>query len=335
MKQLAAIILAAGKGTRMKSEKPKVIFPFAEKPMIQRVINTALQAKCEKIVTVVGYQKEQVINIVRDNCAITFVEQKEQNGTGHAIMVTESEFSDYDGDIFILCGDVPLLSATTLEKMYSHHQTTKAACTVLTAVLDDALKYGRIVRNSENNVEKIVEYKDATAEQRNIKEINSGIYIFDAKSLFNALQKIDNKNMQNEYYLTDTLEILNNEGKLVTSVLLDDMMEVSGINSQEQLASLETMHYQNIKKKWLNEGVLIENPDSIIIGEDVNIEPNVEIQANTIIKGRSFIKSGARIGPNCFLFECLLDNNVRLSGYNVIINRTLQPNSSFDYFQKG
>jgi UDP-N-acetylglucosamine diphosphorylase/glucosamine-1-phosphate N-acetyltransferase len=335
MKPLAAIILAAGKGTRMKSEKPKVIFPFAEKPMIQRVINTALQVKCDKIVTVVGYQKEQVINSVRENCAITFVEQKEQLGTGHAIMVTASEFEHFDGDIFILCGDVPLLSGQTLEKMYAHHQNKQAACTVLTAILDDALKYGRIVRDAKKNVKKIVEFKDASEQEKTINEINSGIYIFHAKNLFSALQKINNNNAQKEYYLTDTLEILNQQGKLVTSVLLEDMMEVSGINSQEQLVNLETMYYNQIKRKWLNEGVLIENPLTVIIGEDVQIEPNVEIQANTIIKGRSVLKSGSRIGANCYLFECYMEENVRLAGYNVIINRTLHANTSLEYFQKG
>jgi bifunctional UDP-N-acetylglucosamine pyrophosphorylase / glucosamine-1-phosphate N-acetyltransferase len=335
MKNLAAIILAAGKGTRMKSEKPKVIFPFAEKPMIQRVINTANQAECDKIVAVVGYQKEQVIKTIEGKCNVTFVEQKEQNGTGHAIIVTKPEFENFSGDIFILCGDVPLLQTKTLEKMHAHHTKTKAACTVLTAVMDDALKYGRIIRNEDNNVKKIVEFKDATEEQKAIQEINSGIYIFDAESLFTALEKIDNNNQQKEYYLTDTLEQIEKTGKLVTSVLLEDMMEVSGINSQEQLANLETEYYQKIKKHWLNNGVSIENPNSVIIGEDVQIEPGVEIYANTIIKGRTKIKSGTKIGANCYLYNCQLEENVRLAGYNIILNRQLSANASFDFSQKG
>jgi bifunctional UDP-N-acetylglucosamine pyrophosphorylase / glucosamine-1-phosphate N-acetyltransferase len=335
MKQHAAIILAAGKGTRMKSEKPKVIFPFAEKPMIQRVINTALHANCEKIVAVVGYQKEQVIQTLQHNDSLTFVKQKEQNGTGHAIMVTAAEFTDYEGDVFILCGDVPLLTVTTLERMRQHHQAQKAACTVLTAIMEDAAKYGRIVRNDQQNVEKIVEFKDATEEQRKIKEINSGVYIFDAKSLFSALQKIDNNNMQNEYYLTDTLEILNKEGKLVTSILLEDLMEVTGINSQEQLADLETDFYRKIKKKWMNEGVSIENPDSVLIGEDACIEPNVEISANSVIKGKSMIKSGTKIGVNCFLSDCVIGKDSTLQGFNVVIDKHIPANSTLDFFMRG
>ena len=168
------------------------------------------------------------------------VVQRERLGTGHAVMVTEEIFKNFDGDVFILCGDVPLLRYKTLEKIQERHRKLNASCTVLTAFMDDALKYGRIVRNTDNNVQRIVEFKDATVEEKEIKEINTGIYCFDAKDLFTALQSIDSNNNQNEYYLTDTLEILNNENKLVTSVILDDMVEASGVNSKEQLADLET-----------------------------------------------------------------------------------------------
>ena len=239
MKKTAAIILAAGKGTRMKSDKPKVIFELAEKPMINRVVQTANKINSDLIAIVVGYKKDQVINVVPKNSNIKFVEQVQQNGTGHAIMVTEEIFHDFDGDVFILCGDVPLLRYKTLEKIQQQHREENASCTVLTAFMNDALKYGRIVRNSDGNVQRIVEFKDATEAEKEIKEINTGIYCFDAKDLFEALQNIDNNNNQNEYYLTDTLEILNDKDKLVTSVILDDMVEASGVNSKEQLADLE------------------------------------------------------------------------------------------------
>lgn len=239
MRKTAAIILAAGKGTRMKSDKPKVIFELADKPMINRVVDTANKINSDRIAIVVGYKKEQVIEVVPNTNNISFVEQVEQNGTGHAVMVTEDTFADFDGDVFILCGDVPLLRHETLKKIHAHHKLKSASCTVLTAVMVDALRYGRIVRNSAGNVQRIVEFKDATDEVKEIKEINTGIYCFDAKDLFNSLKKIDNKNNQNEYYLTDTLEILNKENKLVTSVILEDMVEASGVNSKEQLADLE------------------------------------------------------------------------------------------------
>lgn len=245
MKKTAAIILAAGKGTRMKSDKPKVVFELSGTPMINRVINTALKVNSDLIATVVGYKKDVVIETAIKNDKIKFVEQVEQNGTGHAVMVTAEEFINFEGDIFILCGDVPLLRYQTLENMLAQHRAQNASCTVLTAFMDDALRYGRIVRNNDGNVQSIVEFKDATTKQIAIKEINTGIYCFDSKDLFDALNSVNNDNNQNEYYLTDTLEILNNTNKLVTSVVLDDMIEASGINSQEQLAEIETEYLKN------------------------------------------------------------------------------------------
>lgn len=238
-KKTATIILAAGKGTRMKSEKPKVVFEFAGKPMINRVVETADQIESDVICIVVGYKKEIVMQTVPDKANIKFVEQKEQNGTGHAVMVTKEEFQNFTGDIFILCGDVPLLRASTLQKMLEKHRETKAACTVLTALMEDPQKYGRIVRNAAGNVQKIVEFKDASLQQKEIKEINTGIYCYDSQILFQALAKVDNNNKQQEYYLTDTLEIINNMSEIVTSVFLDDMIEASGINSKQQLSELE------------------------------------------------------------------------------------------------
>ncbi|MFO7897342.1 MAG: sugar phosphate nucleotidyltransferase [Candidatus Cloacimonadales bacterium] len=245
MKKIASIILAAGKGTRMKSEKPKVIFDLAAQPMINRVISTAERIDSDPIVVVVGYKKDEVIATIPANERVKFVEQKEQNGTGHAVMVTAETLSQFSGDIFVLCGDVPLLRHHTLQEMLTKHRASQASCTVLTAMMDDALRYGRIVRNSAGNVERIVEFKDASPAEKGIKEINTGIYCFDSKALFDALQSVSNNNNQNEYYLTDTLEILNQQQKLVTSVLLADMVEASGVNSQEQLTALEKQYLEN------------------------------------------------------------------------------------------
>jgi UDP-N-acetylglucosamine diphosphorylase/glucosamine-1-phosphate N-acetyltransferase len=244
MSRTATIILAAGQGTRMKSEKPKVVHELAGTAMINRVVETSFKMDSDLIAVVVGYKKDVVISTVPASDKITFVEQNEQNGTGHAVMMCEEAFRNFDGTVFILCGDVPLLRWQTLEKMLRYHQEKQAACTVLTAVMDDALKYGRIVRNADGNVQKIVEFKDASDVEKEINEINTGIYCYDSKSLFEALKFVNNDNMQNEYYLTDTLEILNNQDKLVTSVILDDMVEASGVNSKEQLANLETEFYQ-------------------------------------------------------------------------------------------
>jgi UDP-N-acetylglucosamine diphosphorylase/glucosamine-1-phosphate N-acetyltransferase len=246
MQQIASIILAAGQGTRMKSEKPKVIHKIAGQPMILRVLEIAQRIDCQKICVVVGFKKEDVISLIPENEKIVFVEQQEQNGTGHAVMVTRKVFENFQGTIFILCGDVPLLRVATLKKMLNHHNQTKADCTVLTAVLKDPLAYGRIVRNSSGDITKIVEFKDATESEKDIREINTGIYCFDCRSLFLALDKIGNNNAQKEYYLTDTLEVLLQDGKHVTSVLLEDIVEASGVNSKEQLRELE-LEYLNHK----------------------------------------------------------------------------------------
>jgi len=239
MKKIATIILAAGKGTRMKSEKPKVVHELAGQPMINRVVETSFKLNSDLIAVVVGYKKDVVIEAVPSNEIITFVEQNQQNGTGHAVLMCADAFKNFEGNVFILCGDVPLLRYQTLLEMQKQHDIKEAACTVLTAFMDDALKYGRIVRNEDGNVQRIVEFKDASDHEKNITEINTGIYCYDAKSLFEALKFVNSDNMQNEYYLTDTLEILNSQNKLVTSVILDDMVEASGVNSTEQLANLE------------------------------------------------------------------------------------------------
>jgi UDP-N-acetylglucosamine diphosphorylase/glucosamine-1-phosphate N-acetyltransferase len=324
MTAIAAIILAAGKGTRMKSDKAKVIFELAGKPMIQRVVDTAMQLECQKICVVVGHQKDTVINCLDSNPNLVFAEQKEQLGTGHAIMIAESSFAGFDGDIFILAGDVPLLKAETLKKLIHHHQVTDAACTVLTAVLDDAGKYGRIIRNQYDDVIGIVEFKDASEEQKKIKEFNTGIWCFKAKALFDAIHKIDNNNNQKEYYLTDTLAILVQQSNKVEAVVLDDLTQASGINSQEQLSELEQIYLHEIKKYWLNNGVMIHNPDTVYIGEEVVIEPDVTIEAHTTIKGKCTLENGCHIGTCCYLENADVGKEALLKGYNIIINTNIQ-----------
>lgn len=320
MKPLAAIILAAGKGTRMKSKQAKVTFKLAEKPMIQRVVNTAMQMNCERIGVVVGYQKESVIAVLEDDDKIVFIEQKEQLGTGHAVLITEEYFQDWDADILILCGDVPLLSKDTISSMYQQHIAESAACTVLTATLPDAGKYGRILRDDKGNVYGIVEYKDASAAQLAIGEFNTGIYLFRSLDLFAALKQTSNQNQQNEYYLTDALSILYKQGKVVSSVELKNLMEVTGVNSQEQLAMLEQEFLDSIKLHWLNNGVVMHNPASIYIGDEVIVEPDVEIGMNSIIKGKSLLESGCSIGPNCYVEHSKIGNDTILQGYNIIVN---------------
>ncbi|MFO7660029.1 MAG: NTP transferase domain-containing protein [Candidatus Cloacimonadaceae bacterium] len=320
MSAIAAIILAAGKGTRMKSDRAKVIFELAGKTLIQRVVETSIKLDSEKICVVVGHRKDTVIAALDEFEDLVFAEQNEQLGTGHAVMIAEQQFQGYEGDILILAGDVPLLKAETLEQLKHHHQSTDAACTVLTAVLDDAGRYGRIIRDSLAQVIGIVEYKDATEEQKRIQEFNTGIWCFKASALFDAIHKIDNNNAQKEYYLTDTLAVLVNQGQKVEAMILENLAQASGINSQEQLAELEKVYLDKIKTHWLNNGVMIHNPDTVYIGEDVEIEPDVTIEAHTIIKGKCYLEYGCHIGPHCYLEQSDIGRETILQGYNIIIN---------------
>ncbi|MCK9308730.1 MAG: NTP transferase domain-containing protein [Candidatus Cloacimonetes bacterium] len=331
MSSLAAIILAAGKGTRMKSERAKVTFPVADKPMVQRVVDTALAMKCERICIVVGYLKETVISCLEENDRLEFIEQKEQLGTGHAVSITASLFKNPEQDILILCGDVPLLTPQTVNRIYQEHLATKAACTVLTAFLDDPGKYGRMLRDKDGKLCGIIEYKDASEEQRQIKEWNTGIYCFKAKDMFEALSNTSNKNQQGEFYLTDTVEILYKAGKTVSSVILDNLMEVSGVNSQEQLSELEDIYVDNIRKKWLNSGVVIHNPNTVYIGDDVLIEADVEIHQNTYLKGKCSLEKGCVIGPNCYLEHSTVCNDTILQGHNILVNAIIHEHEILEF----
>ncbi|MBN2461593.1 MAG: NTP transferase domain-containing protein [Candidatus Cloacimonetes bacterium] len=239
MRRTAAIILAAGKGTRMNSDKPKVIFTLQGKELINWVVDTALSVACDPVVIVVGYKKEIVKAAVPENPIIHFAEQNEQHGTGHAVQITRDYFRTFRGDIFILCGDVPLLKADTLREMQYIHHLEQAAVTLLTAKMEDPQRYGRIERDNKGSIIKIVEYKDASEQQRKIREINTGIYCFDAEYLFSSLNEINNDNAQSEYYLTDTLEILHKQGRKLSSLLLADNLEASGVNSQSELLEME------------------------------------------------------------------------------------------------
>lgn len=238
-KETSTIILAAGKGVRMKSELPKVAFKLGEISIIERVVSTVKKLPFSKIIVVIGYKKEIVKKCLADYDNIIFADQEVQNGTGHAVMVTENYFSEYDGNIIIIPGDVPLLTIKALITLENFHKSENASATVLTAILDEPADYGRVVRDNNGFVEKIVEFKDANKEERKIHEINSGIFCFDAKSLFSALSKININNVQKELYLTDTLEILRKEGKKISALTVKDSIEISGINSHEQLAFLE------------------------------------------------------------------------------------------------
>jgi UDP-N-acetylglucosamine pyrophosphorylase len=242
-RQLATIIMAAGKGTRMKnSEKAKVMFEVCEIPMIEHVVRLAYDIHSTRVVTIVGFKRESVMeHISKVAPTVEFAVQDPQLGTGHAIIQTEPVLRSYDGDVLILSGDVPLLQESTIEELIAHHHASKAVATILTADVDDPTGYGRVIRNANNYVEAIVEHRDASPAQLLVREINSGIYIFDSKHLYAALTHITPHNAQNEYYLTDVFSYYWKHTMPVAAVKAADHNEIRGINTIDQLQEAESV----------------------------------------------------------------------------------------------
>ncbi|MFC1517138.1 NTP transferase domain-containing protein [Candidatus Margulisiibacteriota bacterium] len=235
---LQIIILAAGKGTRMKSDLAKVLHQINGRHMVDYVLDTANKLSPENIYLIVGHQADMVKEVTKEY-NVVYVEQKEQLGTGHAILVTEPQLKTKAGTSLILCGDVPLLTKKTIQTLIDHHHKQKAAGTILTIKLKDPKHYGRIIRQTDGDVEKIVEYRDATDEERKVNEINTGIYAFETAELFEAIHGLSTDNDQKEYYLTDVIEILKNKGKKVSAIATDHELEVHGINTVDDLKRAE------------------------------------------------------------------------------------------------
>lgn len=251
MERVKAVILAAGKGTRMKSELPKVIHKALGKPMVEYSIAAAKEAGAKEadICLVVGHKAELVKEAVKED--VTFVLQEKQLGTGHAVKCAQ-DFIGTEGITMVLCGDTPLIKGETLKKLVDTHVAEKNAITVLTAIADNPAGYGRIIKDSCGKFIKIVEQKDATEEEQRVKEINSGMYIFNSEILSEALSKLNNDNAQGEYYLTDTIEIVKNEGLgEVATMVIDDIDEIKGVNSPEQLQEAEAILEEQKKRKDL------------------------------------------------------------------------------------
>lgn len=246
---LAVVILAAGKGTRMKDpSKAKVMYELLGKPMIHYVVDLSRELSAARILVVVGYGREYVTQYLLENhLAVESVVQEEQLGTGHAVMQTENALNDFNGSVLILSGDVPLLKAETLSRLQKHHAETQTIATILTAELHDPTGYGRIIRNDDGWVKRIVEQKDARPEELAMKEINSGIYMFQKQALFEGLKHIDAHNAQNEYYLTDVFEYFWRKKLKVAAIRAEDANEIRGINTIAQLAEAARVLEQRSK----------------------------------------------------------------------------------------
>jgi len=238
MKKLAVVILAAGKGVRMQSDLPKVFHKINDKPMLQYVIESVRSLQPALTLIVVGHKRELIVDYFKE-WPIKFVTQEQQLGTGHAVMQAEALLKDFQGTVLVLAGDVPLISSQTLRELIDFHEKNNAAITDLTAELDDAGSYGRIIRKANGEILKIVEKKDATPDELKIKEFNSGTFCFDSRYLFKALKQIKAENVQKEYYLTDTIEIARSMNLPVFAYKINDVIQVLGVNTRDELLELE------------------------------------------------------------------------------------------------
>ena len=311
---IIAIVMAAGKGTRMKSKNSKLVQKIYGKEIVKRAVEKAEKAGVEDIVAVVGYKKEEVMEVLGDNIKYAF--QDEMLGTGHAVMQAKEYLKGKKGKVLVLNGDVPLIRPETLNKLIEKSIENKEYATLLTAIYDDPTGYGRIVRDEGGNIEGIVEEKDTTEEQKKITEINAGIYCFDIEALLEALEKITPNNKQGEYYITDVIQIMNNRGLKTGAVIVEDNTEILGINDRIQLGILTKVLQMRINTELMKHGVTIEDTNTTYIYDDVEIGMDTVIHPNTTIKSGVIIGEDCEIGPNSYIREgCKLANKVKIGSF--------------------
>lgn len=333
---LDVLIMAAGLGTRMKSQKAKVLHELGGRPIIAHVVQKALALEPRKIYVVVGHQAAEVEAAVRtvigDNGLAGFVLQAEQRGTGDAVRSARAPLQNAESTLLILSGDVPLVREETLSRLVEHHHSSGAVCSILSVRLENPTGYGRIVRDDQNRFARIVEQKDATDEEKLIREINSGIYCFDTTKLFQALDHLKPTNQQQEYYLTDAPAILLASGEKIEIYTSNDPREVSGINSRADLAEFENLIRRRKIRSLMIEGVTFIDPSHAYIsleaqiGRDCVIYPDVTVEGNTVIGENCVIRSGSRI---C---NSQIGDNVVIKDNCVIVDSTIESNCSVGPF---
>jgi bifunctional UDP-N-acetylglucosamine pyrophosphorylase/glucosamine-1-phosphate N-acetyltransferase len=332
---LDVLILAAGLGTRMKSDRAKVLHEIGGLPLIVYVCRTAQSLGPAKIYVVVGHQATEVEAAVQNEIGdlAEFVTQTQQRGTGDAVMAARSQLASRDSLVLVLSGDVPLIGSETLDAFIENHKSSRAACSLLSVRLENPTGYGRIVRDDNDQFARITEQKDATPEEQKIKEINSGIYCFDSRKLFSALERVKPSNKQGEYYLTDVPEILLSDGEAVNVFLHGDAREVSGINTRAELAEFENLLRRNTIRKLMSEGgvTFIDPSHAYISGEaevgrDCVIYPDVSIEGKSTVGRNCEIRSGTRITNS------RLADNVVVKDHCVIIDSEIESNCSVGPF---
>ncbi len=312
--KLRAIILAAGEGKRMRSKLPKVLHQVNGQPMLEHVIEAAEASKVDECIVVVGHGADAVRESIPGH--IKTVLQQQQLGTGHAVMMAYDHLDD-DGLVMVLYGDGPLISEATLGDLMKYHLEGSLSATVLTTELENPHGYGRILRNENNELDRIVEEKDTTAEESKIREVNSGIYCFAAAALKEALPKLQNNNAQGEYYLTDVLTIIKELGLRVGIYKISDYEEIMAVNSRQQLAEVEAIMRLRINRRHMDNGVTIINPDHTYIGKNVIIGQDTIIYPGSSIKGKSTIGEACIIGANSNIEDSQLADKVKIESSTI------------------
>lgn len=311
---IVAVVLAAGKGTRMKSNKSKLVHKIYGKELVKRVVETAEKSDIKDIIAVVGYKKEEVQKVLGDT--VKYAYQEEMLGTGHAVLQAEEYLEGRKGKVVVLNGDVPIIRPETIKKLIEKSIKNKEYATVLTAIYNNPTGYGRIIRDDGGNVKEIVEEKDLSEEQKSNKEINAGIYCFDIEELLKALKELKPNNAQGELYLTDVVKIMNDKGLKTGAVIVKDNTEILGVNDRMQLELLTKVLKMRINQYHMQNGVTIEDIDNTYIYDDVEIGMDTVIHPNTTIKSDVVIGENCEIGPNAYIREgCRLANTVKIGSF--------------------
>lgn len=333
--RLACVILAAGQGTRMKSRLPKVLHPILGKPMILYALDAVARLSPDWLVVVVGHQAEAVQRVVGDRARCVL--QPEQRGTAHALLQAAPVLQGKADAVLVTYGDMPLLRPETLAALVQAHQQGGATITLLTAILDNPHGYGRILKDEAGNVVGIVEEPEATPEQRALREVNAGVYVFDAAWLWENLPRIQPSPVKGEYYLTDAIGLAVAQGKRVAALPVEDPAEVMGINTRVQLAEATAALRQRINTRWMLEGVTIVDPQSTYIGPDVQLAQDVVIHPQVTILGRTTVGEGTEIGPGSYIDSCTIGRRCRVF-YSVLEHAVLEDNvdvGPFSHLRRG
>ncbi|WP_172247899.1 bifunctional UDP-N-acetylglucosamine diphosphorylase/glucosamine-1-phosphate N-acetyltransferase GlmU [Saccharibacillus endophyticus] len=306
-----AIVLAAGKGKRMKSKLYKVLHPVCGKPMVGHVVNTVRLTNSERTVVIVGHGAEDVQAYLGDQAEYAL--QAEQLGTGHAVQQAEELLGKEEGTTILICGDTPLVRAETIEAMIALHEGEGAAATILTAIPEDPTGLGRIIRGEDGGVLRIVEQKDCTPEEAAVNEINTGTYCFDNRKLFDALSRVTNNNAQGEYYITDVIGILRGDGDKIAAYATKDLDESIGVNDRVVLSQAEAAMRERIVREHMLGGVTVIDPSSTYIGADVTIGSDTVLYPGTVITGRTTIGEDCKIGPNSEIENAVIGSGTAVS----------------------